>query len=135
MKEDALKVVGIVVIIGFLVFLAIKSLNIHMQVVEGLTNPDAGNSGVASSSDDYAKALQDQAQKLQDTLLISKYRTQYENTIIHMEEYISLLMLKCVLNMNDGKNEDVNMELVAKLNSLYNAKTALNDTMKFVDKK
>jgi hypothetical protein len=135
MKEDALKVVGIVVIIGFLVFLAIKSLNIHMQVVEGLTNPDAGNTGVASASDDYAKSLQDQAQKLQDTLLISKYRTQYENSIIHMEEYISLLMLKCILNMNDSKNEDVNMELVTKLNSLYNAKTALNDTMKFVDKK
>ena len=67
---------------------------------------------------------------MQDSLLISKYRTDYENVIINMDDLVSNLMLKTVLTIDQSKPEDG----LTKLAALGQAKAALNVTMKFVDK-
>jgi hypothetical protein len=72
MTEDFIKIIGIVVIIGFLVYLATKSLKLHMNVMEGLTNPtdSSATSGIGASSGNYSSALQNKATKLNNDILL-----------------------------------------------------------------
>jgi hypothetical protein len=51
-----------------------------------------------------------------------------------MDDYVSMLMLKQVLNMKpNDTNAKANMETINALNILKSSKDALNATMKFVD--
>ena len=88
-----------------------------------------GASGVAGNAQGYAASIKAQSIKLQDILLISKYRSDYENAIINMDDYIKNLMLQAALNVNPSDP----MDSISKLSTLNNAQTALNAVMKFVD--
>jgi hypothetical protein len=141
MNDEWLKIVGIVVVLGFIIYLAAKSLKIHRNMIEGLTMPadtSALTSGVtngqAGSANAYAAAIKAQVIKMQDVLLITKYRTDYENVIINMDDYINLLMLQAVLNLDTSSDSAANnIAAINSLNTLQSAKVALNSTMKFID--
>jgi hypothetical protein len=141
MNEDLLKIVGLIVLVGFLLYILFKSLNLQMKVMEGLTNPDASSSSSSSSANGeagnasaYASNIKTDVIKMQDSLLISKYRKDYENTIINLDDYVNLLMLQVSLNLDPtpGKMED-NIKKLTLLNTLYNSKQGLNAVMKFID--
>ena len=68
--------------------------------------------------------------QIQDTLLISKYRTDYENVITDMDDLVDNLMLKTVLSV-DPSNPQKTLD---ELNSLNESKTSLENVMKFIDK-
>jgi hypothetical protein len=71
---------------------------------------------------------------MQDSLLISKYRTDYENVVINLDQYISLLMLQNALKFDtSSSSSSTNMEVINNLNSLNNVSNALNSVMKFID--
>jgi hypothetical protein len=139
MTEDFIKIVGIVVIIGFLIFLATKSLKLHINVMEGLTNPtdDLSSSGIGASSGNYSSALQNKATKLQnDVLLLNNkdYKKNYENIVLHMDDYINALMLKTTLSINvNADNASDNIENIKILNELNMTKASLNNVMKYID--
>jgi hypothetical protein len=118
----------------------------HLQstVLEGLTNgsdtttttnntinPSSGEAGNASS---YAAAIKANVVKLQDELLVSKYRKDYETAIINLDDYIGYLMIKQTLNMNLNGDMKSNMTAINNLNILKDSKEALNATMTFLDK-
>jgi len=87
-------------------------------------------SGVAGGAAAYAANIKAQAIKLQDTTLISKYRTDYENVIINLDDLVNNIMLQITLNIDQSKPE-TGLEKLAQLNQ---AKAALNNVMKFIDK-
>jgi hypothetical protein len=141
MNDEWLKIVGVVVVLGFLIYLAAKSLKIHRNMMEGLTMPTDTSaispgvtSGQAGTANAYAAAIKAQVIKMQDVLLITKYRTDYENVIINMDDYINLLMLQAVLNLDTSSDSAAtNIAAINSLNTLQSAKVALNSTMKFID--
>ena len=139
MSEDLIKIVGIVVIIGFLIFLAIKSMSLHMNVIEGLTNPgsSATANGIGASAANYAITLKNQVTQLHnDTLLLSNkdYVKEYGNIILSMDDYINALMLKTTLSIDaTADNADANIASIKTLNELNSAKAALNSVLKYVD--
>ena len=51
-----------------------------------------------------------------------------------MDDYVSMLMLKLVLNMNPSADTKTSIETFALLNTLSNAKKSLDETMAFIDK-
>jgi len=118
-------------------FLVNKYASSPYSIIEGLENrvPDATGNGEAASAATYAATIKANFVKMQDELLIPKYRKDYETTIINMDDYISMLMLKQVLNI-DLNNTDMKAvtENINRLNILKSSKDALNDVMKFVDK-
>ena len=118
-------------------FLVNKYASSPYSIIEGLESrtPDATGNGEAASAATYAATIKANFVKMQDELLIPKYRKDYETTIINMDDYISMLMLKQVLNMNLN-NTDMKAvtENINRLNILKSSKDALNDVMKFVDK-
>ena len=87
------------------------------------------SNGISGNAASYAASLKASTIKLQDTFLISKYRADYESSILNFDDLISNLMLKTALTVNQ-ENPD---EAVEKLAKMQQAKVALNSVMKFVD--
>ena len=120
--------------ICFIVYLIFRNINFQ----EGLENNtttisntavNTSTNGIAGSAPTYAADIKSQAIKNQDILLISKYRKDYENTILNLDDLVNTMMLETTLSI-DKKNP---MKSLDKLVTLNSAKTALNSVMKYVD--
>jgi hypothetical protein len=142
MKQDEFfKIVGILIVSFVIIYLVVKMFKLQATVLEGLTNgsddtdssnaPSSGEAGTAAS---YAAAIKAQTVKLQDELLISKYRKDYENVIINLDDYFGYVMIKLVLNMKITDNIAANMMSINNINLIKTARDSLNTTMTFLDK-
>lgn len=145
--EDILKLIGFLVVAMFVIHYFIGCVHVQTSVIEGLTNADTtttttdttstsitSSNGIAGNSTNYAASIKAKTVQLQDELLISKYRKDYEAAIINMDDYINIMMLKQVLSMNSNNtNQKANIEMLNTLTILKNSKDALNTTMKFLD--
>ena len=147
MKQDEFfKIVGILIVCFFIIYMVVKMFHLQTSVIEGLTNattsssdtipssnttPSSGEAGTATS---YAASIKAQSVKLQDELLIAKYRTDYEAAIINLDDYIGYLMIKQSLNMKPAGDIKSNLDAIGALNILNSAKQSLNTTMAFLDK-
>ena len=88
------------------------------------------SNGVAGGAQNYAANIKSMTIKNQDMLLITKYRNDYENVILNLDDLINTIMLQTALSV-DASNPLTSIEKLAKLES---ARTALNNVMKFVDR-
>jgi len=149
--EDILKMIGFLVVAIFVIHYFISCVHVQTSVIEGLTNAETTTTtdttdttststtntsanGVAGNAANYAASIKAKTVQIQDELLISKYRKDYESAIINMDDYINIMMLKQILSMNSNNtNQKTNIEMLNSLNILKNAKDALNTTMKFLD--
>ena len=125
--------------IGICFVLYILFRNFNFSNREGMTDasgntitPTASSTssnGIAGNAASYGAAIKSVTIKSQDTLLISKYRSDYETAILNLDDLINNLMLNATLNI-DPKNPQKSLE---QLGQMQLAKTALNSVMKFVD--
>jgi hypothetical protein len=129
-----------VLIVAFMTIYVIITLfqpKNNYSMIEGLTNEDGTTSsrnGEAGSAASYADSIKAQVVKIQDELLISKYRKDYENTIIHMDDLVGTMMLKQIQNMTiGGSDPKALMSSLNNLNTLKSAKESLNIAMKYLD--
>ena len=93
-------------------------------------------SGGAGDTAGYAAYIKSMSIRLQDIMLISKYRTDYETAILNLDELTNIVMLKEVLNLlePDPKSKEVDfIKKISAINEMNKFKTSLNDIMKFVD--
>lgn len=142
-QENFLKMVGFLFVGFFIISYIVKMFHIQTGLIEGLTGgsdsltntdktiPSSGEAGLSTS---YAAAVKAQVVKIQDELLVSKYRKDYESVIINLDDYIGYLMLKQSLNLNLDGDIKSNIEKINNLTILKNAKDSLNSTMIFLDK-
>lgn len=134
MNKDFLYNLTIFIGICILIYFIFRNIG----VTEGLENAssstsstsDSNSNGVAGNAAAYAANIKAQVIKLQDTTLISKYRSDYENVVINMDDLVNNLMLQITLNIDQSKPE----ASLAKLAQLNQAKAGLNNVMKFIDK-
>jgi hypothetical protein len=145
-QDEFFKIVGILIVSFFIIYMAVKMFHLQTKVIEGLTSgSDAlsssdtntnitSASGEAGTSASYAAAVKAEVVKLQDELLVSKYRKDYEAAIINLDDYFGFSMLKLCLNLKMSEDNKSNFEIINKLNILKNAKESLNATMVFLDK-
>jgi len=143
MKQDELfKIIGIIIVCFFIIYMALKMFQLQTSVIEGLNNADGTispsatppSSGEAGNAASYAAAIKAQVVKLQDELLVAKYRKDYEAAIINLDDLIGYMMIKQSLNMKLGADMKSNIEMINSLNIMKNAKESLNATMAFLDK-
>jgi hypothetical protein len=137
-QDEIFKIIGILIVSFFIIHIVVKMFHLQTSVIEGLTNNDTtastNSSGEAGTSSSYAAAIKAQVVKLQDELLVAKYRKDYEAAIINLDDYIGYSMLKLSLNFKMKDDIKENMDTIEKLNALRNAKQSLNETMAFLDK-
>lgn len=136
MEEDLFKIIGIIIVGFFVIYMVLKMFKLQKSVVEGLTNSDSTSpvSGEAGTAAEYAAGIKARVVKLQDELLVGKYRSDYETSIINLDDYIGYLMLQQTLNMKFEGDIKTQIESINNLNILKNAKESLNATMAFLDK-
>jgi hypothetical protein len=148
METDLFKLVGIVIVSFYIIYLVIGIFKAQSDLLEGFTSDSAidskkattsststtsGSLGIAGSAQSYAEEVKANYVKLQDELLVPKYRKEYENIIINMDDYIGMLMLKQLVNINPNADLKINIEAISNLNSLKASKDTLNSIMKFLD--
>lgn len=125
-----------VLIVAFMTVYVIITLFQPKNTIEGLTNDDGTSSrnGEAGSAASYADSIKAQLTKIQDELLVSKYRKDYENTIINMDDLVGTMMIKQIQNMTIGGSDPKALILsLNNLNTLKSAKESLNVAMKYLD--
>jgi hypothetical protein len=122
--------------ICFVAYLLFRNFNFSYK--EGMTSDPSDNTSSSSSSNGiagnaaaYGATIKAATIKLQDTFLITKYRSDYENAILNLDDLLNNLMLQTALSA-DITNPD---KAITKLANMNQAKTALNSVMKFVDGK
>lgn len=148
METDLFKLVGIVMVSFYIIYLVIGIFKAQSDLLEGFTGDSAidskkattssststtsGSLGIAGSAQSYAEEVKANYVKLQDELLVPKYRKEYENIIINMDDYLNAKMMEQILSIKMGSNSET--ESFKNLATLFSAKGALNDAMKWVDK-
>ena len=124
--------------ISFVAYLIFRNLNFDkMSFKEGMTDSSSSSDTIGSSSENgiagnaatYGANIKSQTIKMQDTLLISKYRSDYETAILNLDDLVNNLMLKTALTVDKDKP---NQSLMT-LSQLQQSKVALNTIMKFID--
>ena len=122
----------------FLIYLVNKFLTYNqnnLSYMEGMTTdgsnnvPSSTTNGVAGNAASYAAQVKAAAVKIEDQLLIPKYRTDYENVILNLDEFVNDLMLQTALNVNPNNP----LTTITQLSQLQQAKAGLNSVMKYVD--
>jgi len=136
--------------ICFVAYMLFRNLNFNLK--EGMTTDASGNlissavdssgsttgstsastsgtTGIAGGAQTYAANIKSMAIKNQDVLLITKYRTDYENAILNLDDLINTMMLQTALSINTS-NPTASLEKLVQMNS---ARSALNSVMKFID--
>ena len=123
--------------ISFIAYLIFRNLNFeNLSFKEGMTDASTSETigsssanGIAGNAATYAANIKSQVIKLQDTMLVSKYRSDYETAILNLDDLVNNLMLKTALNIDQDKPQQ---SLIA-LSQLQQSKVALNSIMKFID--
>lgn len=143
MKEDLFTILGVLAVGCFIVYVSLKIMQ-PPKKKEGLTNSTDTNTNSSSSSSlasgeagtaaSYSAGIKAEVIKLQDELLVSKYRKEYESAIINLDDYVGYLMVKQSLNINTAGTEKSVIDSFNNLNTLKQAKDSLNATMAFLDK-
>lgn len=96
-------------------------------------------SETTTDKDKIADAVKSNTTNIEDKLLISKYRSSYEQTIIELEGNVSYALLLAVINNAEMiSNNPTSSKAQSIINSINNLKTfrqTLNDAMKILDSK
>lgn len=106
----------------------------NISMLEGMENATMSSNGEAGSASSYADSIKAYGVKIHDELLVSKYRKDYENTIIHMDDLVGTMMIKQIQNMPvGGSDSKAFISALNNLNTLKSAKESLNVAMKHLD--
>ena len=148
LSEQILTYIGMIVVVLFLVYYVYKVSSVQGKVIEGLTNKKSSKSFMDAITEGDVKALKVANEKLSDTLLISKYKSDYEDMIIDFEQSIDMNILALLVSFSNRVSDDGTLDISSKstpstisnetlqlLNNLYTLKTNLNSTMDFLDSK
>jgi len=105
--------------------------------IEGLDTmtPTTVKDGIGINADAYSSAIQTNFQALKDKLLIPQYRPQYDAALVGVSDYIHMLMLQSVLQIDVTTTTltEANMKLFANINTLNEMQNSLNSVSKFTD--
>uniref|UniRef100_A0A6C0JTZ2 Uncharacterized protein n=1 Tax=viral metagenome TaxID=1070528 RepID=A0A6C0JTZ2_9ZZZZ len=129
--DSRIQYAGLIVIAYLFIRFIIKMFSYQTRVIETMTASTMDNPSIATS-------VSANTDKLNDTLLISKYRTNYEDTIIQLEKAISIAVLSEVVNnavtiSSDPISSD-SLKAIANINQLKNFRESLNQSMIILDK-
>jgi hypothetical protein len=129
--DGRIKYAGLIVLAYLFIRFIIKMSSYQTRVIETMTVSTMDTSTIATT-------VSANTDKLNDTLLISKYRANYEDTIIQLEKAISIAILSEVVNnavtiSSDPISTD-SLKAIANINQLKTFRESLNQSMIILDK-
>lgn len=138
LKEDEIyRYLGIFTLTLFFIYIVGCVLNTQNNIVEGLTNQKKPLNIQDDLFTNLDKHLKENNDRLSDSLLIKKYKTQYEDSIIEIDTNTELKILQLTIlygNALANKDDKEAKKYLEEINLLQNLKASLKNTMKHVDK-
>lgn len=128
---------GAIIII---IYVLLKLFSIQRDVVESLTNNEDKPPGFEIMAKGKLEELKNSIRMGDDMLRIDKYKSEYEDLIIDLDEIVNQTLLTSIIMVGDKvvREKDKNKmstEMLKEINELYKFKEILNSTMDFLDKK
>ena len=131
--DNIYKYLGLTIVAIIALYIILKSLTFQARVIEGLTS----SSNEATDKDKVPAAIKSHTTALLDGLLIDKYRSSYDDTIIDLEENINATLLSSILKnaelISSDPSSDASQKSIVTLNNLKAFKDTLNESMKYLD--
>ena len=126
-SEEIIKYLGLLVgvVVGMIVIYNI--FNTQSSIIEGMTS--------STDSKEISDNIKRSSSKILDSLLIDKYRENYETTLTNLLELTNVQILKYTLSSDTASLNDKFYPMVEKINNLEKFKLAINSSMKFMDSK
>jgi hypothetical protein len=140
--NDLLTSACILAMLLFAAYISSKTLAYLSNNLEGMeTKSSTGSSGTASTSTtgvgagaaSWGDAIKSATTKINDTMLVSKYRKDYENVIINAEDCVNASMLSALMTSPLGPDGNVTVQTLTAIKNMNDSKVALNEIMKYVD--
>ena len=132
--QDLYSVVGCLFIIIVLVAIGSNILKHQKRVVEGM----ATGTATTTDKDKISAAVKSSGDKIADSVLVSKYRRTYEDTIIELEHVTNLAMIKAVSDNAEAIAKDPSsiaaQKAMESINTMDAFRKSLNTTMLVLDK-
>jgi hypothetical protein len=129
--DDLYRIVGLAFIILIVVAVGTKMLKYQAKIVEGMTSS-------STDKDKIASAVSSNSDKISDTLLPSKYRSSYEDTIINLEKAVGLALVSEVVNnaetISADPTTDAAQKAMTNINTMETFRASLNQAMVILDK-
>lgn len=147
MSEDSIyKYLGLGVVSILTIYIGVKSLSFQAKVIEGMTNKSPQTDEfilIENMANASAENVKKQIDKLNDIIAVNKYRTDYENLLIALEEYANIMMFSKVVSIgkqvsDTGIGKNIKPETINEMNIANSIKSfvdTLNHSMKFIDRK
>lgn len=131
-QDTLFKIIGGAIVILLLIGIFSRTSAYQKQVVEGMTSsPETDKSKLGTT-------VTSNSDKISDSLLISKYRSNYEDAIIGLEKAVSLALVSEVVNNSETISADPisddSMKAIANINALKTFRESLNTSMVILDK-
>ena len=138
LKEDEIyKYLGIFTLTLIFIYIVNSVLSTQNNIIEGLTNQKKPLNVQDDLFSNLDKHLKEENDRLSDSLLIKKYKTQYEDSIIEIDTNTELKILQLTTlygNALANKDDKEAKQYLEEINLLQNLKASLKNTMKHVDK-
>ena len=124
--------IGLAIAIVLTGVIAIKLIN---KTREGLANDDADKT--TTRIQDVVSKLKKETEMLDDTLLLDKHRTDYEDLFLALEDYsnLALIQMLAFFANNPSLESESSKTMIEGINEVNTLKTTLNDVMEFMDRK
>jgi len=136
-EEEIYRYIGIFTLTLFIIYIIKSVLNTQNNIIEGLTNQKKPLNIQDDLFSNLDKHLKENNDRLSDSLLIKKYKTQYEDSIIEIDSNTELKILQLTIlygNALANKDDKEAKKYLEEINLLHNLKASLKNTMKHVDK-
>ncbi len=136
-EEEIYRYLGIFTLTLFFIYIVSCVLNTQNNIIEGLTNQKKPLNIQDDLFSNLDKHLKENNDRLSDSLLIKKYKTQYEDSIIEIDTNTELKILQLTIlygNALANKDDKEAKKYLEEINLLQNLKASLKNTMKHVDK-
>ena len=135
--DNIYKYLGLAIIILVVVYVVMKSLTFQARLIEGMKEKDKEDAPTTTDKDKVPDAIKSHTNTILDGLLIDKYRSSYDDTIIDLEENINATLLSGVIKYAEIVASDPSsgnsQKFMTFCNLLKEFKGTLNDTMKYLD--
>jgi len=129
--KEIYQIVGLTFIVIIIIAFGLKMFKFQSSVIEGMTTSTTDKDKISSS-------VSSNTDKISDTLLVSKYRSDYEDTIINLEKAVSLGLLSEVINNSETISSDptssASIKAISNMNELKSFRETLNQSMIILDK-
>jgi len=124
MSAQLFKTFIVTAVIGMLFYLVFSSIK-KTDIFEGLTTISSDKDSKLKDKTDLTKNIK----ILKDKLSLDKRKQEYEDFIVNLEDACNLQILYVLYNAS----EPLDIKLLESVNTMNNAKSTLNDLMKYLD--